>query len=126
MMKAYCSESTGTLGARSTRNTLSNGRVNRMPCKAGHPINLTNQPRGNTMKILGEFEYVIGSHFLPALFNGDVTGLDDTEDADLERFEKTARFLAAIEYPDMASAHWDYDEIGEGFARDRKSTRLNS
>lgn len=69
------------------------------------------------MKILGEFEYVIGSHFLPALFNGDVTGLDDAECAEIERFEEVARAFAAIEYPDMASAHWDYDETGEGFAR---------
>lgn len=46
--------------------------------------------------------YVIGSHFLPALINGDYTGLEDHEERELDVF------LDAV----GCKGHWDYAEAG--------------
>lgn len=51
--------------------------------------------------------YIIADVYLPALINGDSTGLTDEDDQALDLF------LDAV----GCSGHWSYAEEGEGFAR---------
>lgn len=51
--------------------------------------------------------YTIASHFLPALINGDYTGLEDHEDLALDAF------LAEV----ACKGHWSCAEEGAGFTR---------
>lgn len=54
----------------------------------------------------------ICTHYLPALINGDLSGLTDEEAADLEAFEKYVR-------DDRPVGYWDCDSDDEGdFGRD--------
>lgn len=46
------------------------------------------------------YTYTIGSHFLPALINGDETGLEDSESEQLEGFLRTV----------PAGGHWSYED----------------
>ena len=52
-------------------------------------------------------DFVIGSHFLPALINGDYTGLNDAEEAAL------SAWLDANSKP---YSHWDVLDHGNNFA----------
>lgn len=54
------------------------------------------------------YTYTIAAHFLPALINGDETGLDDAESAQL------AAFIDAL----PGHGHWSYDsDYSDNFAR---------
>lgn len=54
-----------------------------------------------------ERTYIIGKHFLPALINGDYTGMEDHEDQALDAFlERVA-----------CKGHWSYADEGENFTR---------
>jgi hypothetical protein len=44
-------------------------------------------------------EYSVGEHFIAALINGDMTGLNDDEIKTLERFERT-------ETENLTNYHW--------------------
>lgn len=50
-------------------------------------------------------EYTIGSHFLPALINGDITGLDDEDEELLAAFT-----FEAVGFRD---GHWSVPEDAE-------------
>lgn len=52
-------------------------------------------------------EYVIGSHFLSALINGDYTGLSDTEESAL---------LAWLDTNSKPYGYWDVLDYGNNFA----------
>lgn len=54
------------------------------------------------------YEFSIASDLLPALINGDVTGLDDDDEAEFDQW------LASI--PKVVG-HWAYDEVDDcGFS----------
>lgn len=53
-----------------------------------------------------EYTYTIARHYLPALINGDPSGLTDQESADLEQFEAQVIHDDA----DGAAGHWSYDD----------------
>jgi len=58
-------------------------------------------------------EYTIGEHFLPALINGDYSGLEDSE---IEQFDDFLRGAGA-DYPAASSGHWAVEDDGENFTR---------
>ena len=56
-----------------------------------------------------KYTYTIGDHFLPALINGDISGLTDHDIDDLERFLSSDVFL---------KGHWSVPDCQESdFAR---------
>lgn len=62
-------------------------------------------------------DYHVGAHYLPALINADLSGLEDQEIADL------GVFVAQAQYADVPAGfvfgHWssDPDDEGEDFRR---------
>lgn len=54
------------------------------------------------------YEYSIAAHYLPALINGDYTGMSDTEEKE---------FTDWLESTDRRITHWDCDTDNAGFAR---------
>ena len=58
------------------------------------------------------YAYTLADHWLPALINGDETGLSDSDSAEL------SDFLASL--PE-GSGHWSCDDTESHFARDEVS-----
>lgn len=54
------------------------------------------------------YEHRIAAHYLPALINGDYTGMTDAEETE---------FTAWIESTDRRISHWDVTDHGDNFAR---------
>ena len=55
------------------------------------------------MLVWDHIDYCIGSHYLPAIINGDVSGLSDAEEHALDRFQINALCLLP---DDAQSWHW--------------------
>jgi hypothetical protein len=58
------------------------------------------------------YEFSIGEHFVPAIINGDYTGLNDTEERQLDKF--------LAEYK---NGHWGYDDL-IGFSEDCRTCEV--
>ncbi len=54
------------------------------------------------------YEYRIAAHYLPALINGDYTGMTDAEEREFTDF---------LESIDRRVTHWDVTDYGDNFAR---------
>lgn len=54
------------------------------------------------------YEYRIASHYIPALINGDETGMTDAEQKE---------FSDWLESTDRRITHWDVTDEGDNFAR---------
>lgn len=50
-------------------------------------------------------DFTVGANFLPALINGDYTGLSDAEEAELDAFLDDERFTGV-------SGHWADTSVG--------------
>lgn len=63
-------------------------------------------------------DYLVLSHFLPYIINGDGSGLDDGEQEAVDEFEAEA-YRWASERPGFKSCHWsvDNDDCGDDFGR---------
>lgn len=59
--------------------------------------------------------YQIPLFFLPALINGDYSGLTDNEVTNLEAFEADCLKDVFTNYPDTISYHWSVDPDEESF-----------
>ena len=57
--------------------------------------------------------YKVGKHFLPAIINGDYTGLAKEDEIDLEKFLKRAEKIA--KETGAKSWHLDYKDDGTNF-----------
>ena len=55
-------------------------------------------------------EYMISEHWLPAIFNGDFSGLDEDDETRLENFLNFVQ-------EQHGSGHWSCDDELEEFAR---------
>jgi len=58
-------------------------------------------------KIVDQFEFYIGEHFLPGLINGDYTGLDENEIGLLDHWIESNKSEILNEYP--YGCHLIYD-----------------
>lgn len=62
------------------------------------------------------FDYKIAGHYLPALINGDESGLSDEESEDLRHFEESAQ--SAARDAGFTVWHWSYEgDYSEDFGR---------
>ena len=62
------------------------------------------------MKLNDFYEYTIGSHFLSAIINGDCSGLEDSEERQLDDFLANLPFVAV-------GGTWKVQESTNDFAR---------
>ena len=78
--------------------------------------------------ILHSFETaIIANHYLPALINGDVSGLDDQEEQDLSAWENEIRMRASQEFGiplGMTAISYSAEECEAYFGRDEISGLL--
>ena len=72
-------------------------------------------PRGyRTSTGFDSYEYLIESSMLPALINGDTSGMDEDEISKLDAFEKRVR---KHDHPEYGGGHWSILEDDAGFGR---------
>ena len=64
----------------------------------------------NTVLHFDQYEFLISTSFLPALFNGDTSGLSPEDEAALDRF--------LVKAMKLGYGHWAELEEDAGFGRD--------
>jgi len=67
------------------------------------------------MRTWGTYSYTIATHFLPALINGDTSGLTDDEVKDLLDFEAAAR--ERVRADGFTVGHWADAEDSTNFTQ---------
>lgn len=61
-------------------------------------------------RIWDHYEFKIAGHYLPALINGDHTGLENDETRDLSQWESDA--MQSARDSGFTVGHWSHDDCG--------------